>query len=70
MINVTAIFLKSISKTISFVSDITSTARFTTHISKTIIFPVLVAPVAPSSSFLLKEDGFYLLQENGNKIIL
>jgi hypothetical protein len=28
------------------------------------------APPPPVSSFLLKEDGFFLLQENGDKIIL
>lgn len=70
MINVTAIFLKSISKTISFVSGIYSTASFTTHIEKTIFFPIDSISVTPPPPFLLQENGFYLLQENGYKIIL
>lgn len=65
---VDTVFTTNSSKAISFKTSAVSSIQFFTEQIKTIIFPITLPVI--SLGYLKKEDSFYLLQENGDKIIL
>ena len=56
-------------KTINYTS-VKNNASFFNGLTNKIMNTGVFVPTYSLSNFLLKEDGFYILQENGNKIIL
>lgn len=60
-------FIQKTEVTIQFNDSVEKQAIFNRQAIKQNVFGIIF-PVLPS--FLLKEDGFFLLQENGDKLII
>lgn len=63
-------YTKEAKPTTSFAKESKPVTSFTKEGKPTTAFTKEVKPGGSASSFLLKQDGFYLLQESGYKIVL